>query len=200
MQRISDMTRIADVRARPRRYRIVVGLDLTEYCEIVLEHALDQAARHGAPDLHFVTIVAKPAQIEEAKEWLAPFAFEGLEVFGRGQPDWRARLHVRAGRPEQEIADVADEVGADLLVIGRFGAHGRASTAERVIGLAPCPTLVVGFTARDAETQPQCGKCVAVRSDTNGERWFCDEHANGASRLSELLPLSHSSVHGGPLL
>ena len=39
------------------RYRIVVGLDLSEYAEVVLEHALDQAARHELSELHFVTVV-----------------------------------------------------------------------------------------------------------------------------------------------
>ncbi len=182
------------------RYRIVVALDRSEYGEIVLEHALDQAARHPGPDLHFVTIVDKPAELDDAKQWLAITAFEGLEIFGRGQPDWRARLHVRAGHADEEIADVAAEVDADLLVIGRFGAHGRHSAADRLVKLAPCPTLVVGLAGHATEAQPQCGKCVAVRADTDGERWFCDEHGDGGSRLTELLPLSHSSLHGGPLL
>ena len=41
---------------RARRYRIVVGIDLSEYSDIVIEHALDQAARHNVPELHFLTV------------------------------------------------------------------------------------------------------------------------------------------------
>jgi nucleotide-binding universal stress UspA family protein len=180
----------------PHRFRIVVALDRSEYAEIVLEHALDQAARHSGPDLHFVTIVDKPAELEDAKSRLAIEAFEGLEVFGRGQPDWRARLHVRAGKADEEIANLAAEVEADLLVIGRFGPH----ATDRLLARAPCPTLVVGLTGRSVEPHAQCGKCVAVRADSAGERWFCAEHTSDRGRLTELLPLSHSSIHGGPLL
>src|SRR5207248_7062449 len=51
--------------ARPQRmteprHRIVVALDLSEYAEIVLEHAIDQAARHAASDLHFLYVADTP--------------------------------------------------------------------------------------------------------------------------------------------
>lgn len=54
---------------------------------------------------------------------------------------------VRVGRAHQELIAAAAEAGADLLVIGRHGRSvlGRAwigGTAQKVIGLAPCPVLV----------------------------------------------------------
>ena len=42
---------------RDPHFRLVVALDLSEYAEIVLEYALDQAARHSAPDIHFVHVI-----------------------------------------------------------------------------------------------------------------------------------------------
>jgi hypothetical protein len=51
------------------RHCIVVALDLGDYAEIVLEHALDQAARHDVTDLHFVYVHERSAlDLEEAKD------------------------------------------------------------------------------------------------------------------------------------
>lgn len=52
----------------------------------------------------------------------------------------------RQGNPAFVICDVADEINADLIVMGTRGLSLEAdapSTAARVIQLAPCPVLVV---------------------------------------------------------
>ena len=52
----------------------------------------------------------------------------------------------RAGKPAFVIGDVADEVNADVIVMGTRGISlegDQQSTAARVIQLAPCPVLVV---------------------------------------------------------
>jgi nucleotide-binding universal stress UspA family protein len=52
----------------------------------------------------------------------------------------------REGKPAFVIGDVADEINADLIVIGTRGVsldNDQSSTAARVIQLAPCPVLVV---------------------------------------------------------
>jgi len=52
----------------------------------------------------------------------------------------------RAGKPAFVIGDVADEVNADLIVMGTRGLSledDQQSTAARVIQLAPCPVMVV---------------------------------------------------------
>jgi len=171
----------------PHRYRMVVALDLSEYAEIVLEHALDQAARHSAPDLHFVTVQESPKDsIAELKQRLAVLAFQGLEAFRPDRPEWRARLHLRSGDPVEEIANLAADVRADLIVIGRFGLrheHKRrrkrlGSVADGVLRVATCPTLVVGLTEHAVDSPEQCDACVAIREETDGERWFCDAHVS----------------------
>jgi nucleotide-binding universal stress UspA family protein len=190
---------IARMETRLPRYRIVIALDGSEYSQIVLEHALDQASRHEAPDLHIVRVVDDTrADLEPIKNWLASIVLEGLDAFRAGKPDWRTRLHVLAGRPELEIANLVAEVDADLLVVGRYGTHHkRRSIADRLVTTITCPTLVVGFPQRTVETQPQCPECVAVRAQSDGERWFCAEHASpGRMRLSTLVPPTTTS-HGG---
>ena len=52
----------------------------------------------------------------------------------------------REGKPAFVIGDVADEINADLIVMGTRGLSlesSEPSTAARVIQLAPCPVLVV---------------------------------------------------------
>ena len=52
----------------------------------------------------------------------------------------------REGKPAFVIGDVADEIEADLIVMGTRGINleqASSSTAARVIQLAPCPVLVV---------------------------------------------------------
>ena len=52
----------------------------------------------------------------------------------------------RDGKPAFVIGDVADEINADVIVMGTRGIaieSDQQSTAARVIQLAPCPVLVV---------------------------------------------------------
>ncbi len=58
----------------------------------------------------------------------------------------RCELLEREGKPAFVIGDVADEINADVIVMGTRGIaieSDQQSTAARVIQLAPCPVLVV---------------------------------------------------------
>ena len=184
----------------PHRFRIVAALDRSEYAEIVLEHAIDQAVRHEATDLHFLTVAADGEDVEQAKTWLAQQVLLGLDNIGKTSPDWRSRLHVVRGHAADEIASLAADLRADLLVIGRFGIHERKGLiADQVLAKATCPTLVVGLTERTFDT-PQCPKCAALRENSEGERWFCDEHLDGERNHFTVLMPSVPLMHGGLLL
>jgi nucleotide-binding universal stress UspA family protein len=181
--------------ARVRRYRIVVGIDLSEYSDIVIEHALDQAARHETPELHFLTVREKRRpSTDDLKQRLWERVYPGLETFNEFGLDWRARLHVRRGRPDEQISLLAAELRADLIVIGHFGVHNPKPTDKnlpnRVLQAAVCPTLVVGMPEA-ADMSPQCPMCDAVREDTEGDRWFCANHV-GDHRAAEhsMTPMS----------
>jgi nucleotide-binding universal stress UspA family protein len=188
---------------RDPHFRIVVALDLSEYAEIVLEYALDQAARHSAPDIHFVHVIPNgdTDRIDDAKRRLATLSLEALENV-RGA-DWRARLHIRAGKPADEIITLAAELDAHLIVCGRFGVHRTwrqlGSVAHRVLEHAHCPVLAVNLVDRPLDT-PQCADCVAVRADTDGERWFCDAHSAPDRETLATTSLTSIPRIGGGLL
>jgi nucleotide-binding universal stress UspA family protein len=58
----------------------------------------------------------------------------------------RSEVIEREGKPAFVIGDVADEIDADVIVMGTRGIaleKDEQSTAARVIQLAPCPVLVV---------------------------------------------------------
>jgi nucleotide-binding universal stress UspA family protein len=59
-----------------------------------------------------------------------------------------ARKHLREGRPAEEIAELAEELGVGLVIIGSRGLNTVkrlvvGSVSEGVVSLAPCPVLVV---------------------------------------------------------
>ena len=177
--------------------KIVVALDASEYAEIVLEHGIDQAIRDTAPELHFVTVVGKRGDLDAAKNRLAMLVLPALD--GLSCADWKARVHVRTGKVDEEIATLALDVDADLIVLGRFGVHHRRhSLADQLFERVSCPVLVVGLRDRNG-TQPPCPDCVQVRADSDGERWFCAAHSGDRVSLRAFAS-STSSIGGGPLL
>lgn len=150
--------------------KILTALDRSEYSEIVLEHGLDQAVRKPDAELHFATAVGDKAEVDGAVRQLEASVREGLDSFRLHDRPYQ--LHVVTGRPAPAICALAQELRADLLVIGRFHVP---SEAETMMWLAPCATLVVGPDG--PEVEPQCSRCAEVRRASAGERLFCDVHA-----------------------
>ncbi len=111
--------------------------------EILLIGAIDLTA--GMYDVYSEAFspVDLKAQLEKFLEGALDRAAEQLE--GQGI---RVRRFLRVGVPHDEIADLADEEGVDLIVMTTHGRKGithllLGSVAEKVIRTAPCPVLVV---------------------------------------------------------
>lgn len=86
--------------------------------------------------------------------------------------------HVRAGDPHEVILDLADEVGADLVALGR---HGRAGVAERLLGTVTDRVLrgtdVPVLTVPAGESAPALDGDVLVTTDGS-------ENATAAAALA----------------
>lgn len=143
---------------------VVAGTDFSESAAQALELAIALAAATGVP----VTIahVCEPGvdDLEDGRRLQT--AAEALsELVARHQPSCVAITGVlRTGRPWQKLDNVAAEVGAGLIVIGRSGA-GRGprsalgSVADQLVRSANRSVLTVAFnfdceTNRSERTSP----------------------------------------------
>ena len=85
--------------------------------------------------------------------------------------------------PAEEIAQLASDLEASLVVIGTHGRRGvrrllLGSVAEGVVRLSPCATLVIRPPEAGpvAQIEPPCPECARVRQETKGEDLWCPRH------------------------
>ena len=167
--------------------KILTALDLGEYAEIVLEHALDRAASEPEAELHFVTVIGTDDDALGTHRWLDRTVREGLDEFALTGRTYS--LHVVRGEPLDVIAVLVAELAADLLVIGRFHVPSLSDDFSEVIA---SPTLIVGIDG--VITEAQCPLCRLVRHASEGERLFCVHHAG--DRVPDLV----TRLPPGPLV
>ncbi len=111
--------------------------------ELHLIHVLDTDFLSGA-----VHITIEPLE-ESLAKWKKR-AEEKLKAIYHNEegPQLSGEIHIRKGKPHEEILKIADELGVGMIVIGSHGRKGleRAifgSVAEKVTKMAEMPVLVV---------------------------------------------------------
>lgn len=136
---------------------ILVPTDGSEHAERGVEHALDLAKEHGA-QLHVLFVVdenvygATPAissyelALEQVAEEAEDIAEEIVEDATERGID--STMAIRRGTPEEEILKYVDEVGVDVVVMGKRGAGGvdrpnLGSVTDRVVRHAEVPVVPV---------------------------------------------------------
>lgn len=142
---------------------ILVPTDFSEFGDAALAYAADLASRIGAK-LHLLHVIALPATgMPEMGVVYSSMNFEAVvdsakakleELAGR----YRDRVaiggtDVEVGDAREAINDVAESVGADLIILGTHGRRGVrrwliGSVAESVVRSAPCPVLTIRPVAR----------------------------------------------------
>lgn len=134
---------------------VLVAIDGGEGAALALEEAIEWARAHGSR-LHIVSVVDVRALSYEDG---AGHVYDALESGVEGlvsEAAERAReagvdavsTHVAPGRVSREITGYAEEVGADLAIVGTHGRRGvdrvvLGSVAELVVRTADCPVLTV---------------------------------------------------------
>jgi nucleotide-binding universal stress UspA family protein len=175
--------------------KIVVGLDFSQMSERALEVAVNLARQAGGAELHLVHVVARPVtelaptlDIGEITEGARKNLHDAMTRMARW-PEIRAFSHIVTGVPPREIARVADESEADLIVVGTHGRRGlgRAffgSVAEHVIRFAPCSVLTVRPKPPTAaeSIEPPCPDCLAAAASTAGAQTHCQRHTRHRPR------------------
>ncbi len=105
-----------------------------------LVHAMDYVS-----DFYFMQAPSAPIEWEES---VKKTAWESMESFGEKFSVPVSQLYLRLGPVHRTILDVAEEVGADLIIVGSHSKHGLSlmlmgSTSNEVINQAHCDILVV---------------------------------------------------------
>ena len=121
--------------------RILVASDDSPFSTAAWEEALSITQRMGS-HLIGLAVAATDGEVETAKAVVRQMEAEAKM---RGVP---LETAVPQGQPDQAIIMFAQAKKVNLIVLGSHGRSGlrkllMGSTAERVIGQAPCPVLVV---------------------------------------------------------
>ena len=140
--------------------QVVVGYDFGHSGSAAMERALALAVRAPFHVLHFVCVVDRHGQLpsvvphghvdfaytERLQQALTDTVAQELRAI-----DVQGRVHffvhVRIGKPAEELLDVARDVGADLIIVGSKGLTGiermvLGSVSERVVREAKCTVEV----------------------------------------------------------
>jgi len=139
--------------------QVVVAYDFSTTSEVALSAAITLAARAPQHVLHVVVAVDDDHRVpglptdkvdyhytEKVHEHLTG---KLTTIFQTSAPDAEIHffVHVRIGKPAKEILGLAEQIGADLIVIGSHGWRGLArvlfgSVSEAVVRGAGCPVMV----------------------------------------------------------
>jgi nucleotide-binding universal stress UspA family protein len=194
------MTTQAKTSQERNRYVVIVGVDFSDASAGALDVAAELAERAHGAELHLVHVVPvaiPPAFVgatgapelgnrvdiqecsEKLKSWLEPLQGRRIRLAG----------HVRVGSPDREIAQVASDLGADLIVVGAQGKRGLerlllGSVAESLVRSAPC--AVLAHRPRTVpvweKIEPPCADCVAVQQVTQRTSLWCERHSQHHAR------------------
>lgn len=133
--------------------KIVIATDGSKHSAAATERAISFAKSYGG-ELRVVSVVDVPTEFYAE----APKAVEDLVKKAKGYVSDVKKLAEAAGvkaetfvgeaEADEAITNLAKEQNADMVIIGSHGRTGlrrllMGSVAEKVIGYAPCPVLVV---------------------------------------------------------
>jgi len=148
---------------------IVVAIDFSDITPYVMERTKQEAALRPGATVHLVHVLPAPV-IAPAAGLVPNLAAEMNEVIERTRKELqrvgeetglKGRLigHVRIGAPVDELAAVARDATADLIIVGASakGLIERAllgSTAYGLLRRAPCSVLVARPPKHEPEIEP----------------------------------------------
>lgn len=135
--------------------KILVAVDLSEDSSKVAQRARTIASSNQA-QVHFIHVIEPlsfayggdiPMDFSGIQDEIHQQASAQLQRFGESHSVDEANQHIVLGRPDAEIHAKAEELGADLIVIGSHGRRGLAlllgSTANGVLHGAVTDVLAV---------------------------------------------------------
>ena len=135
--------------------KILVAVDLSEDSAQVAKRGY-AIANNNSAELHLIHVIEPlsfayggdiPMDFSGIQDEIHQQATQQLKRFAEANGIDEEHQHIILGRPEVEIHATAEELGADLIVVGSHGRHGLAlllgSTANGVLHGASCDVLAV---------------------------------------------------------
>jgi nucleotide-binding universal stress UspA family protein len=178
----------------PSTLSIVVGTDFNDASGLAFDAAARLAQRVSRSELHLVHVFEtepSPSQERELIGHLRLYANEKAAIMG-GLRGMSVGIHLRFGNTVREIAQLATDVGADLIVVGSRAAPHMSSwllgsTAERLLASGAIPVLIAGPRPTspvklEPAIEPACQECVHARALSSGATWWCERHSHHAKR------------------
>ena len=175
------------------RFRVVVGCDFSPLSQIAITMAASVAAPVPGAAIEALYVSPPAGQklsyeqradvSDEIRAQLRSFIESGVRAAGVSAI--KVNAHVYPGDPATEILRLAEDVRADLILVGTHGRVGvkrllMGSVAEEVMREARCPVLVMRPKHYEEHTElapePACPACVAVRDQTSGAARWCSAH------------------------
>ena len=181
------------------RLVVLAAIDTSAAASIVVREASAIARVLPESELHLVHVVetiavaaatvggspfalpSTAAMLKDAEEHLRRYLNEADKL-----ADKRVIGHLRLGVPWKEIVQLATDLSADLLVVGTHDYHGLerlllGSRTDTLVRSAPCAVLVarnkVEHRKDVPEIEPPCPECQKIQKETNGEKLWCERHA-----------------------
>jgi nucleotide-binding universal stress UspA family protein len=126
--------------------RVLFATDLSAECEAALRYATALASRFNA-ELYLLHVVpATPRAAQEGGERRATVVMGQLRQRLLNVHD-KYTMAILCGDPATRILQKAQDVGADLIVMGTSQRNPvPGSVADKVVCAAPCPVLTVPHT------------------------------------------------------
>jgi nucleotide-binding universal stress UspA family protein len=127
--------------AKARNLKVVFDLAAPVDVELVVIHVDDESS--------------VPSFSDQVAHETDAYAREFLARHLPGRPE--ARLELRVGVPAEEIMELTDSLGADVLAIGwpQLAAADRGATAREILDRSHVPVLLVALAPGDAHTVPE---------------------------------------------
>lgn len=135
--------------------KVLMAVDLSDDSDQVAERARAICENNGA-ELHVIHVIEPlsfayggdiPMDFSGIQDEIHQQASQQLERFAEKHGIGDDNRHVVLGQPEVEIHALAEQTGADLIVVGSHGRYGLAllmgSTANGVLHGASCDVLAV---------------------------------------------------------
>jgi universal stress protein A len=135
--------------------KILVAIDLSEDSAQVAQRG-QAIAHNNEAELHLIHVIEPlsfayggdiPMDFSGIQDEIHQQATQQLKRFAESNGVDEQHQHIVLGRPEVEIHGTAEELGADLIVVGSHGRYGLAllmgSTANGVLHGAGCDVLAV---------------------------------------------------------